>query len=112
MKNYLPASLLAAGLLITAPACATAYRYDYGDHRDDVQRRAYDRGYHEGTEDGRSDARKGRPADYRRHGEFRDADEGYHRGDGDREFYREMFRRGYAVGYDTAYRSTGGYYRR
>lgn len=111
MKTYsLPALVLAAGLLATAPACAQTYRYGYPDRGADVQRRAYDRGYHEGTEDGRSDARKGRPADYRRHDEFRDADEGYNRSFGDREYYRDIFRRGYVAGYNDAYRGNGGYY--
>lgn len=110
MRTYFPAFLLAAGLLVTAPACAQTYRYGYPDYRADVQRRAYDRGYHEGTEDGRSDARKGRPADYRRHDEFRDADEGYNRSYGDREYYRDIFRRGYVAGYNDAYSANGGYY--
>ncbi len=110
MKTYIPAFLLATGLLVTAPACAQTYRYGYPNYPADVQRRAYDRGYHEGTEDGRDDARKGRPADFRRHDEFRDADEGYNRSYGDREYYREVFRRGYVAGYNEAYRGNGGYY--
>jgi hypothetical protein len=107
MKRYtIPAILLAVGLIGTAPACAQSYRYGgYRDYRGDIEKRAYDRGYHEGTEDGQKDARKGRAADYRRHDEFRDADEGYNRGYGDKEFYREVFRRGYAAGYNDAYRA-------
>jgi flagellar biosynthesis/type III secretory pathway protein FliH len=112
MKRYtLPAILLAAGLIGTAPACAQTYGYGgYRDYRTDVQRRAYERGFHEGTEDGRSDARKGRTADYRRHDEFRDADEGYSRSYGDKEYYRDVFRRGYAAGYSEAYRANSRYY--
>ena len=31
--------------------------------------------------------------------EYRDADDGYHRRDGEREFYRRVYRRGFEVGY-------------
>ena len=44
-------------------------------------------------------------SEIRKDDEFRDADEGYHRGDGDPESYREAFRRGFVVGYSEAYRS-------
>ena len=55
--------------------------------------------YREGLEEGRNDARKGRNYAPSRHGEFRDADDGYNRRDGDREFYRRVYRRGFEVGY-------------
>jgi hypothetical protein len=104
--------LLAAGLIVGAPACAATfgegayggYHNPYPDYRGEIARRAYGKGYEEGREHGRSDARKGRQFDYRRHDEFRDADAGYHRGDGDREYYREAFRRGFMAGYGEAYR--------
>src|SRR5262249_35602410 len=34
---------------------------------------------------------------------YRDADDGYHRGDGDREFYRRVYRQGFQTGYNEAY---------
>src|SRR5256886_12670015 len=65
----------------------------------EIEHRAYERGYREGLEEGRNDARKGRNYAPSRHGEFRDADDGYNRRDGDREFYRRVYRRGFEVGY-------------
>ena len=101
-------SLLAAGLLVAAPGCATTYgsRPDRGrDYRVDGQRRAFANGQNEGLEDGRSDARKGRRFEYERRSEFRKADGGYSRRDGDRDEYRDNFRKGFIVGYTDAYRA-------
>jgi len=52
-----------------------------------------------GARGGRNDARRGRDYAPSRHGEYRDADDGYHRRDGEREFYRRVYRRGFEVGY-------------
>ena len=99
--------LFAAGLLIAAPACAPAHRVDrHRDYRVDSQRRAYTTGYDEGLDSGRSDVGKGRRFEYEQHGEFRHADKGYGRHDGDRHQYRETFRRGFVAGYSAAYRAT------
>ena len=107
--RLLRAYMLMAGLLFTTQACAASYgyggRYPDRGYAVDLQQRAYSNGYKEGIEHGRSDARRGRSFDYRRHDEFRDADEGYSRRDGDREYYRATFRRGFVAGYDEAYRS-------
>jgi hypothetical protein len=105
---HLPVYVLVAGLLLATQACAS-YGHDgrYPDrgYAVDPQRRAYSHGYEEGLEHGRSDARRGRSLDYRRHDEFRDGDEGYNRRYGDREDYVEAFRRGFVAGYSEAYRS-------
>jgi hypothetical protein len=102
--------LLAAGLLVTAPGCAATVgyggyvgydRYDRGD----FERRAYTQGYRNGLEHGRADAQHRRSFDYRRQGDFRNADRGYGRRDGDREAYRDAFRRGFVAGYNEAYRA-------
>jgi hypothetical protein len=110
-SHRLPGLALVGGLLLTAQACTAPYRYD-GRQPDrgygvELQRRAYSKGYEEGREHGRSDARHGRSFDYRRHDEFRDGDEGYSRSYGDREYYREAFRRGFVAGYNEAYRRDG-----
>ena len=108
MKNrsrLMPALALAAVVAVAAPACAQTYGYGgYGRYPDagyarEIERRAYDRGYREGLEEGRNDARRGRDFAPSRHSEYRDADDGYHRHDGDREFYRRVYRRGFEVGY-------------
>lgn len=103
--------LLAAGLLVTAPACAATVGYGgyigYGhDVRVDFERRAYAQGYRDGLEHGRSDAQHRRSFDYRRQRDFRNADRGYGRRDGDREAYRDTFRRGFVAGYSEAYRAS------
>jgi hypothetical protein len=113
-SRYLPMLLLFAGVSIAAPACAAqTYGYGYprggGDPRGggvygrDIQRRAYDNGYRQGLEEGRNDARGDRNYSYQRHNEYRDADNGYHRSDGDRDFYRRSFRQGFQAGYNDAY---------
>ncbi len=108
--RYLPAALLVAVASVAAPACAAqTYGYRGGYYRD-VERRAYDNGYHEGTEAAQKDIRKGGAFSIERHDEFRDADEGYHRDYGDRDLYRRMFRDGFRAGYsETFNRYAGGY---
>jgi len=55
-----------------------------------------------------------RSFEYDRHGEWRDADDGYHRDYGNRDFYRRSFREGFRAGYAQGYRyaRNPGYYRR
>ncbi len=107
--RYLAAAMLAAGVWIATPACAAqTYGYRGGYYRD-VQRRAYDNGYREGLEEGEKDARRGNPYEMTRHDEYRDADEGYHRSDGDRDMYRQAFRQGFQSGYDEAFRRNARY---
>ena len=100
--------LLAAGLLITVPACAATYGTRGGQGRNyqvDSQRRAYANGQNAGLKNGRSDAEKGHRFEYEQHNEYRAADKGYNRRDGDREEYRESFRKGYMLGYSDAYKA-------
>jgi hypothetical protein len=113
--RYFPALLLVAGVAAAAPACA-AQTYGYptrGVYGRDIERRAYDYGYREGLEQGNNDARRNRSFSPERHSEFRDADDGFRRGDGDRSFYRQNYRQGFQVGYRESYnrlaRSNGGY---
>ena len=106
MHRHLSAFALAGLVAFAAPACA-AQAY-YGPPRSvgyerEVERRAYDRGFYDGQDEGRSDARHERHFSYDRHGDYRDADNGYHRGDGDREFYRRSYRSGFQAGYNEAY---------
>jgi hypothetical protein len=97
--RYLPAYLLAAGLVVSAPACASS---SYGYQRDgyrDGERRAYQNGFEDGARHGERDARDRRSFSYERDSDYRDADRDFHRGDGDREYYRRSFRQGYQAGY-------------
>src|ERR1700704_2329099 len=100
--RFLPALLLTLGVCVATTACADQL-YGYGGYGGrggrDIERRAYDRGYREGLEEGQNDARRDRDFSYTRHDEYRDADEGFHRGDGDINLYRSSFRQGFQAGY-------------
>lgn len=116
-SRIVPAIAL-AGALAAAPACATGgygYRGDrpYGRYGGgpEVERIAHDNGYHEGREAGEKDARRGRSFDLDRHDDWRDADEGYRRDYGDKDFYRREFREGFRAGYNDGYNAIGGYRR-
>jgi hypothetical protein len=105
-------------LLAAAPACAQTYG-GYGRYPDrdrgyarEIERRAYDQGFREGIEQGRDDARHNRDFAPSRHNEYRNADGGYHRDFGDREYYRSTYRRGFDVGYREAYEQNARYGRR
>ena len=111
---------LAASALLAIPAFAIAQpawqrspdadsgtRFGYTDGAQlsyyDARRAAYDQGYREGIKEGEKDAKRGDRFDYRDEKEFERADRGYHRTFGDRERYRQVFRDGYATGYQDAY---------
>lgn len=115
----------ALALAAAAPARAQANNgwlgHDSGYSADDAQwgyggarNEAYDNGYREGLKHGSDAARKSKPFDLEREGDYRSADEGYHRGFGDKDVYRDEFRRGFAQGYreayDRYYGNRGGYY--
>ena len=116
--RYLPALLIVVGVAAAAPACA-AQTYGYGypnrsaGYGRDIERHAYDNGYREGIQEGRNDAQHNRNFSPERHGEYRDADNGYHRNEGDINFYRRSYRQGFETGYresfDRIARSSGGY---
>jgi len=103
-------ALLLIGGLAALPACA-AGRYSYRSDRpysggSTVERIAHENGYDEGREAGEQDARRGRSFSLDRHGDWRDADEGYHREYGDKNFYRHEFREGFRAGYEDGYNAS------
>lgn len=108
------------GALVAAPACATGgyvYRGDRPYGRDvgygrEVERVAHENGYREGRKAGEKDGRNGRSFAFDRHGDWRDADDGYRRDYGDRDFYRREFREGFRAGYTEGYNAYAGRYRR
>jgi hypothetical protein len=109
----LPAVLLAAGVLVSAPACSAGiYTTTRAGGYGDVARRAYDNGYRQGLEEGRNDARRRRSYSLERHSEYRNADRGFRRGDGERDPYRVGFRRGFEAGYRDAFGRYGNFERR
>jgi hypothetical protein len=97
--------LAVAGFVLAAtPACAqTVYRgqSQWGS------RAAYDNGYREGRDQGERDARQRRNFSLERSNEYRRADRGYDRRDGNIEWYRREFRRGYEIGYRDGYGRAG-----
>jgi len=109
--RLLTAGLLAAGVWVATPACASGYYASYGGQRDyrDFERAAYDNGYREGLRHGTDDARDRRDFRIDRDRDYRRADDGYHREYGDRDFYRRAFRRGYEAGYREGYARVSGY---
>jgi len=118
--RFVPALTL-LGALVAAPACATGgYVYhggpydrdDRGRYARDVERIAHDNGYREGREAGEKDGRKGRSFSFERHDDWRDADEGYRREYGNKDFYRREFREGFRAGYTAAYNQFARGYRR
>lgn len=105
-NRYLAAGLLAAGVLISASACATGGYYGYGrpiDYRE-LDRRAYDNGMRDGLRNGERDARNRVGFRVDRDHDYRAADDGfYHQGSYRLDQYQRMFRRGYEAGYSEGY---------
>jgi len=104
-KSRYASTCMLAGVLLTAPACASSgylsARVSYS--APDFERRAYQNGFDEGIRHGERDARDRRRPAFDRDGDYRDADRGYHRRDGDREVYRRSFREGYRAGYERGF---------
>jgi hypothetical protein len=74
-----------------------------------------ERGFSDGYEKGREDARDGDRHDPRRHKWYREGDRGYRRDYGSRDYYKRLYRDAFLQGYERGYReSAGGYgvYRR
>jgi hypothetical protein len=105
--RLLPAALVVASVGIATPACASQIYGNQGGSYRQGDRRAYETGYREGLKDGESDVRRGRDYSYTRHNEYRDADQGYRRNDGNLDQYRRTFRQGYQTGYNESFSRYG-----
>jgi len=66
---------------------------------------AYSRGYDDGYRQGLYAARDGDRPDVRREGQYRDGDRGYNPRYGSRNQWRQVYRDGFAAGYDQGYRN-------
>jgi hypothetical protein len=104
----------AAGVLallgLAAPAQAVDWRSIFGRNDDgyryrryDPGRVAYDEGFRDGIEKGERDGKKGERYSVRRHGDYRDADDGYRREYGPKYQYQRVYRQGFEQGYRRAY---------
>ena len=105
MVNFyrLGSAMLFAITAVATPACAGPVYQSRGIYSQQFERRAYDTGYREGLNRGRDDARSGRQFSYNRADEYRDADIGYRRQDGNKDAYRRTFRQGFEAGYTEAF---------
>jgi hypothetical protein len=97
-----------AGVRVNVGVLVGAPQYGYRDGRydrgyRDAGRHGYERGYREGASEGYKDGRRGRRFDYRRDGDYRDADDGYKGWMGPRRVYERGFRRGFEEGYRRAF---------
>ena len=103
-RRALPAALLAAGVLASASACSAGiYTSTRVAPYASIERRAYENGYRQGLDEGRNDARHNRSFSLERHDEYRSAERGFRREDGERDPYRVAFRRGFEAGYRDAF---------
>ena len=71
------------------------------------QEPAYARGFSDGYQHGSEDGRDGDRYDPVRHGDYRDADQGYYGGYGAKDAYRNNYRAGFRPGYEEGYRDGG-----
>jgi hypothetical protein len=69
---------------------------------------AYHEGYLRGIRAGEQDARRGDRFEFYDEGDYRSADHGYRREFGNREYYRNEYRRGFEAGYSNGYRGVRG----
>ena len=121
--GFVPAVLLGVTALAST-ACTTGYAYGQPVYRDgrpytnggyyrEIERRAYDNGFREGVRRGEHDGRGNHRYDPQHYGEWKHADDGYHRDYGDVNVYRHSYRNGFEAGYSQGFRSYDhGYYRR
>jgi flagellar biosynthesis/type III secretory pathway protein FliH len=80
--------------------------YDRGPGRTrGYQEPAYARGYSDGWEKGVDDGRDRDRYDPVRHGDYKDADNGYERSYGSKDAYKNNYRSGFRQGYEEGYRS-------
>lgn len=107
MSSYIlrPAALVFAMCTsLAAAASSSAQPRPYYDDYDNWQRVAHDAGYSAGLERGEADARDRLAISYTRDPDYLRADAGYRRDLTSLERYRNVFREGYATGYEEGYR--------
>src|SRR5262245_2508091 len=76
------------------------------------QEPAFARGYSDGWDKGRDDGRDRDRYDPVRHGDYKDADNGYQRSYGSKDAYKNNYRAGFRQGYEDGYRDRRGGYQR
>jgi hypothetical protein len=110
LRHVAVAAGAAALIAIAAPVHAQVWNGGVQSRTDRGARSmAFDNGYREGLQQGQRAVRDRRPFNMNREKDYRNADDGYRREYGDRNFYRDEFRRGFAQGYREAYQRVGRY---
>ncbi len=79
----------------------------YGGYGGGYNNEAYDRGFREGSQKGREDAKDGDRYDPRRHKWYREGDRGYNSRYGSRDGYKDAYRNAFERGYSQGYREYG-----
>ena len=102
-RHHLAQAAVLVGLLAATSACASSGVYRSPTPAPRVDARAYRNGYDAGRIEGANDARRGRRFEIDRNRVYRSADRGYD-GYGNRAYYQQTFRDGYAAGYNDGYR--------
>jgi flagellar biosynthesis/type III secretory pathway protein FliH len=69
----------------------------------------FERGYRDGQEKGLEDYRKNRNPEVNRHGDYRDADDGYRSSYGNKRDYQAGYRRGFEQGYGDGFNGSRRY---
>jgi len=100
--RYLSAGILTAGLLLALPPSVSA-QSGYWSQNYRLDDRAHDNGYRQGLAAGERDARDRRAFSFAQNEDYRQADVGFMRGDGDLSDYRRFFREGFEAGYREGY---------
>jgi hypothetical protein len=105
IRTFTIAAAAAAIVVSAAPARAQVFGSwgRAGAYRTDIARAAHDNGYRAGFDRGAKAARDRKPFDIEREKDYRKADAGYRRDYGNRDYYRDEFRRGFADGYRQGY---------
>jgi hypothetical protein len=106
LKNrFLSAAVLAGAVAFAAPACTAAYSQRYPVSAPRISDRAFNQGYRDGLDAGRSDARHHRRFSPERAARFRSADHDYNRRYGSRDQYMRIYRDGFREGYERGFRA-------
>lgn len=104
-RQYLPWVL---ALSVVAPSAASAQWGPQGRAEQPRVEPGYESGYQRGFEAGTGDVRRGTSFNFSIHMDFRRGDIGYRAQYGNRDRYRNEFRRAFEIGYQTGYNGARG----
>ena len=103
-QRMVAAALLAGMVGLATPACTGTYYRGYAVTTPRVNDRAFNQGYRDGLDEGRSDARHHHRFEPERAGRYRSADHSYNRRYGPFPEYQRAYRSGFREGYERGFR--------